>query len=505
MIATETPTKTLTPSASPGASSALSDRRAAAISSRTAVALLTVAALGIRLVIVRGFWLDEATSGYDARLSYAAMLRQLLHDNHPPLDYTILWAVAHFVGSSQLDLRLPSILFGTLMIPMLYLAGRALYHERVGVLAAALGTVAPLVVWYSQEARMYALFMLLATVSIWAQSRALGSDRRRYWLAWGVAAAAMIWNQWFASLAVGAEILVFAGALLGRHRSRRPLLHLGVSVTGVALACAPGVPLLLTQFHNNQANGLGFGSHTTAPKTGGISPYGIFDNLVWALWGYHSNGIIDGVVAVWPLGILLVLLLLGRGRHPSNRILLTVIAVPMTLVFVASAKTAPSRSLFEIRYFIEAVPALLLLLSGMVWTMAPSPRLRRGAVGILLATFTLGLVLQQSDGDNPRMYGYDAAFHQIASVARPGDELLYAPTFLNVDVAYFAPSMAAAPVTEATPRLPSSARIFVLGSFGFSGEGGASTNEARLVSRLEHTRHLVRTFRAPDVFVWEFS
>jgi uncharacterized membrane protein len=483
-------------------------RRINPFSTRVSVLLLTLTALGVRLIIVRGFWLDEATQGYDSRLTYGAMLRALTHDNHPPLDYTITWAVAHTLGSTQTDLRLPSILFGTLMIPMLYLAGRSLYHERAGLLAATFGTFGALAVWYSQEARMYSLFMLLATVTIWAMSRGLAREQKRYWALWALASATMIWTQWFASLAVGAEIVYLLVVVSGRRHDpsrRRQLTQLGVAVAGIVAACAPGIPLLVTQYRNNQATGLGFGAHAAAGSTGGISPYGVFNNLIWALWGYHSNGVIAGAVAVWPLGILVVLLLLGRGRHRSNRLLLAVIVVPMAIVFVASAKTAPSRSLFEVRYFIEAVPALYLLLAGLACNIAASVRARRVFASLLLVSLVTGLVLQQTDSHDPRLYGYDAAFTQISRAARPGDEILYAPSYLNVDVEYFEPGMRSAPVTASVPTLPLTSRLFVVGSFAFSGAASASTQTKRLLAELEQTRHLDEVFEAPNVVVWELS
>ena len=64
-------------------------------------------------------------------------------------------------------MRLPSIIAGTLAIPALYLLGRELYDRRTGLVAAAFGAASPLLIWYSQEARMYAfveLFGLLAAV-----------------------------------------------------------------------------------------------------------------------------------------------------------------------------------------------------------------------------------------------------------------------------------------------------------------------------------------------------
>jgi uncharacterized membrane protein len=476
---------------------------------RVQVALLTTFGLGIRLLIVRGFWLDEATSGYDSRLSYAGMLRQLRHDNHPPLEYTVLWLTAHTIGSTQTDLRLPSIFFGTLLIPMLFVAGRALYNERAGVLAAAFGSVGALAVWYAQEARMYALFMLMVTVTIWAQSRALSTDKRRYWVAWAAACVTLLYTQWFSSLAITVEVFFFLIVFLQGRRTnrawRKPLLHLTVSVVAVLVLLAPILPLLYTQYRNNQSNGLGFGTQGSGGAAAGLSPYGILNNLVWALFGYHSNAVIAGAVAVWPLGILVVLAVLGRGRGKkrANRQLLVVGFVPMALVFLASGATAANRSLFEVRYFIGLVPVLYLLLAGAAWNLTPNVRARKAFAVSTLAVLSVGLILQQTDSSDPRLYGYDAAFEQISSVAKPGAEILYAPAYLNVDVEYFEPTMHSEPATESVPKLSAAAQVFVVGSFNFAGVSPRSTDV--LLAKLQQTRHLDATFKAPNVVVWEFS
>ena len=56
------------------------------------------------------------------------------------------------------------MLAGTLLIPLLYALGRDLWDRRTGLVAALLGTVAPFLIWYSQEARMYGLFLLIEAV-----------------------------------------------------------------------------------------------------------------------------------------------------------------------------------------------------------------------------------------------------------------------------------------------------------------------------------------------------
>src|SRR5437588_13075777 len=131
-----------------------------------------VGGLVLRLLLVRGIWVDEAISIHQAHMSLSGMLHNLrATDNHPPLYFLILWATVRVLGFGQLAVHVPSIIAGTLLIPAVYITGGELFDRRTGVLAGALTALAPLLIWYSQEARPYAFFMLFATLAVWAQMR----------------------------------------------------------------------------------------------------------------------------------------------------------------------------------------------------------------------------------------------------------------------------------------------------------------------------------------------
>ena len=51
-------------------------------------------------------------------------------------------------------------------MPVAWAIGRELAGRRAALVAAALVAVNPLFVWYSQEARAYALFVLMAAVAM---------------------------------------------------------------------------------------------------------------------------------------------------------------------------------------------------------------------------------------------------------------------------------------------------------------------------------------------------
>lgn len=492
------------------------------------VAGATAAALAVRMLVDRGLWLDEATSAFQAQLPFREMLLNLRDnaDNHPPLHHTVLWLTVRAIGTSEFALRLPSMIFGTMLVPMLYVAGRELYGRRAGAMGAVLGAVAPVAVWYAQEARMYSLFMLLATVAVWAQARAVRSGKTRYWAAYVLGSAALVWTQYFGVLQVVAQQLVFLVVVVERRRDhprRNAVLTRGVpAMVFIALLVAPLVPFAATQFQNNQESGLGFS--TTAETTlrdgagdlvdeaepeGTVaarpSIYGVLTNVAWGSFGYHSDGVMQRIIAVWPLGILAGLVLLGRRRLRANRLLLAVAGVPMVVVFAASLVASGNRSLFEIRYFVGAVPAGLLLLAGALSAWSATRRGRLVAAGVVVALFGTALVHQSVGPDNPRVYGYRETLSAIAEDAGPGDVLVYEPNYLDYVLDYYDPGIPSSALADGLPEVERGDRIYILASFGFAGTRGSQQRVDDALATLGTERRLVNSYERAQVKVWVFA
>ena len=139
------------------------------------------------------FWTDEGLTPERSGYPVAQILRNdiliqgvVTKDTHPPLYYLILHLTRGLFGVSDFAFRYPSVLFGVLLIPLLYQLGRRLASPSprpslggrvVGLLAALLLTVSPLHVYYSQEARMYSLLALLATAMSYVLWRAIDQIR----------------------------------------------------------------------------------------------------------------------------------------------------------------------------------------------------------------------------------------------------------------------------------------------------------------------------------------
>ena len=108
-------------------------------------------------------WVDElwTLSLTDPGLSLSEFWRRLLNDVHPPLYFLLMREWAGMFGQSDLAARLPSAMCSVLMVA----AGGMAPLSRLGRLALmALLAMSPGAVEYAQEARPYAMLMLLAAL-----------------------------------------------------------------------------------------------------------------------------------------------------------------------------------------------------------------------------------------------------------------------------------------------------------------------------------------------------
>ena len=198
---------------------------------------------------VQHFWLDEAVTAGLLHLDVADMIRALwTTESTPPLYYLLARAWAFAFGTGEVGLRSLSALAGTLTIPVVYAIGATLASRRAGLVAAALTAVSPALVWYSQEARSYALVILLSALSLLFVARALtgGTGRDVAW--WALTASLALLTHYFAGFLVAGE----AVWLLAAYRRRRAAA-LGIAAVGVC-----GAALLPLAIHQSGQGNLDF-------------------------------------------------------------------------------------------------------------------------------------------------------------------------------------------------------------------------------------------------------
>ena len=124
---------------------------------------ILILALVLRLISLnQSLWLDEATTAYVAsHFNFGEIITRFApSDFHPPLYYLVIRAWSLVFGTSEIALRMPSVIFGVLTIWVVYKIGKS-------KLAALLAATSGLLIYYSQEARMYSLVTLLVSYLVY--------------------------------------------------------------------------------------------------------------------------------------------------------------------------------------------------------------------------------------------------------------------------------------------------------------------------------------------------
>ncbi len=127
-----------------------------------------IAALALRLYGLgsQNLWWDEFCTLTVTRIPLAELPDRLPEaESKPPLYFALMhfWAK---LGTGEFWLRLPSAIFGATECVVVAALGKQIFGSRLGVWLGWLAVFAPLHIYYSQEARPYALWSLLVTVTL---------------------------------------------------------------------------------------------------------------------------------------------------------------------------------------------------------------------------------------------------------------------------------------------------------------------------------------------------
>lgn len=316
--------------------------------------LLFLAAIFIRLHALarKPFWFDECFSAEVARLTWGNFLHLLWwREANMSLYYLLLRMWLHF-GQSEFFIRSLSALMSAATVPAIFWLGGLLYDRRVAWMAAVLLALNAYSVRYAQEARSYALFLLLTTLSSAFLVAFLREPTRRNRVRYIVASVLAVYAHFYALLLVAVHGLVLAGLGLPRGEPaaarRRAQLRRAWMVIGVAV-----LPLLV------------FIAKTGAGPIRWIPRPGLRDVLDFYQHLAGGNRILlevyglASIAAVAPLGKRL----LARSQDAETwrcQFLILWLVFPVLLALLLSF----ARPVFLARYLIFCLPPLLILVAG---------------------------------------------------------------------------------------------------------------------------------------------
>lgn len=338
---------------------------------------LTLLAFACRLHQLdhHSLWYDELLQVDIAQGEAGQIIPQLGRHAAMPLDYFILHG---WIGLGRQDfwVRLPATFAGTLAIPLIYLFATALFNRQVGYVAATLLTLNSFAIRYSQEARPYALLLLLVLMAYCGLWQAYRTERLRDWamLIFGMVGATL--THYFSLVAFVPLMLFVIGEQIYHWRKadvwRRSGLFVGCLILVGLTLTVGGRPQTVysvsARFTSALAEPESFTQPASEKPNRGSGPdVGItfFINSMVTPLTSTSDWL---KIAYLSLLLLAVLSLLTAPSHHRAAIIFMVgwLFIPCLLIYLLLLHRG---TFFAQRYIIHVLPAPLILVSyALVWS-----------------------------------------------------------------------------------------------------------------------------------------
>jgi 4-amino-4-deoxy-L-arabinose transferase-like glycosyltransferase len=125
-------------------------------------------------------WSDEAFTIFHAHQSVLHNIEWSLSASYFPLYHAILSSWEKIFGLGEFSVRFLSLIFGVLSIYLVFKIGTFMFNKKVGIYSAIILALSSYNVFYSQEARVYTLFVLLSLCSIYFYLRFIQSRKKTH-------------------------------------------------------------------------------------------------------------------------------------------------------------------------------------------------------------------------------------------------------------------------------------------------------------------------------------
>ncbi|MDD1686817.1 glycosyltransferase family 39 protein [Methanoregula sp.] len=394
------------------------------IHSRYVQILLSLTIIGAILRFVNlGFnslWLDEASTYQFAIKSIPAIWQATTGGEfNPPLFY---W-IEHFMlmfGNNEVVLRFVPALAGILTIPLIYLIGKEFVDRNVGIIAAAICTISPFLLFYSQEARAYSLGLFFIAFAMVFFLKAMKTNELSSWLLFGVLSALALWAHFYTIVVTG-SLLLYA-LIVKIPDLRKDIREIKYLVAAGVVFVVVSLPLLFVALQL-------FTSRTTGGPSFGLQGADVIITTFQQLSGFSAM--------VMFLFLLLFVVGVMQAFHLDRNkgiFLVALMVLPFAISWFLSYKIP-----MVPRYLIILVPVYFI---GIALAYKPVYGLisNRGVVYGFIALLVLLSVTTPFFSSYYTSYSKEdwrGFAGQVRQAAQPGDAIVFVPGYISQPFDYY--------------------------------------------------------------------
>lgn len=376
-------------------------------------------------------WHDEGYTLMLAPQSWADIITRTARDVHPPLHYLTLNGWMQLFGNSEAAVRGLSVVFILASIVVGFYLVKRLINPRAARIAALFMAVAPFLVRYGQEARMYAMVAFLLLLATYVLVQALDNHSKKQLYLYAVIMALAFYTHYYTIFMVPVHWLYVLIRTKWHTRDRTPGLvdarsiHWWLANGTIVALFAPWLPSAYGQFTRVQ------GGFWIPPVGPGTLPNTLFQMTVFtglsklALWA--RVGIASLVAVVTAIAIYM-------NRHERKGLMLLA-AYAFTGPVAVFLISLVSRPVYIDRYFVFAAMGLFMLLAALLYVKPLNYlwRIRLIIIIALVAAFGWGI-----------RNVYVTSTHQMRQIGNTvsqqfedGDALVAGELYVYLDFTYY--------------------------------------------------------------------
>lgn len=377
---------------------------------------MLIGALLLRLYTLgsESLWLDEAIIWHRVKDGPLNFLFDWDADTQGPIYPLLIWGWSKLFGFGEIAMRVPSVIFGVLSIHAIYLLGRRLFNNTAAMWAAVFAAINPFLLYYSQEARPYTVWLWASLMAIWYLVRFMERHSRVNERGWIILTLIALYTHPYGPFLLAGMVMIVT---VQQPRSDWKRFYKPAIIIGAAYL--PEALVFLNEFIGKVENKWSVAAWITRPDLGTPWRYMQF---------YFSWKLLAGLVSFLLVGGLIMY----RKRIRDHRTGLVVCAAIIVGFFVIPWLVSQVGPILWMRYTITVVAALLLLL-GWVLSQAKKP-LQFVAVGLVFLASVTPLYHYYTETDKDP---WRQAVAWLAPQVVPEDQFIVHPKHAPLPLEYY--------------------------------------------------------------------
>ena len=188
---------------------------------------------------------DEPFTLFYAQVGMDQFGEMLERENNPPLFFMLTHFWIKFFGIEATSVRMLPLIFSALTAPFIYLIGKRFFNLKTGLVAALLFTFSSHSIYYAHETRVYSLFGLLTTTSMFGFLSMMKNQKSKgsFWL-FIISNALLIYSHFFGFFVFAVQVISLL--LIPQFRKRWKKVSFGFLI--VLALYLPYLPTFISRF-----------------------------------------------------------------------------------------------------------------------------------------------------------------------------------------------------------------------------------------------------------------